>query len=125
MFDDMLITGLQQALNRSSLTQKVIAQNIANVDTPNYKAQELSFNQTLTNALSAEKTDPRDFSFSTEDQGRIVTDNSTALQNNGNNVDIDKEMVNMAKNQLNYQAYTEAISRKLNQYNIVLGGSGA
>src|ERR1700730_2259597 len=121
MFDDMLITGLQQALNRSSLTQKVIAQNIANVDTPNYKAQELSFNQTLNNALSAEKTDSRDFSFSTEDQGLIVTDNSTALQNNGNNVDIDKELVNMAKNQLNYQAYTEAISRKLNQYNIILG----
>ena len=125
MFGDKTITGLEQALNRSSLTQKVIAQNIANVDTPNYKAQEVTFNQALTNALSAKKTDPRDFSFSTGDQGRIVTDNSTTLQNNGNNVDIDKEMVNMAKNQLNYQAYTEAISRKLNQYNIVLGGSGA
>ncbi|HSU80165.1 MAG TPA: flagellar basal body rod protein FlgB [Candidatus Angelobacter sp.] len=125
MFGDTTITGLEQALNRSSLTQKVIAQNIANVDTPNYKAQEVTFNQALTNALSAKKTDPRDFSFSTGDQGRIVTDNSTTLQNNGNNVDIDKEMVNMAKNQLNYQAYTEAISRKLNQYNIVLGGSGA
>jgi flagellar basal-body rod protein FlgB len=125
MFGDSMITGLQQALNGSSLTQQVIAQNIANVDTPNYKAQEVTFNQALTDALSAKKTDPRDFSFSTEDQARIVTDNSTSLQNNGNNVDIDKEMVNMAKNQLNYQAYSEAISRKLNQYNIVLGGSGA
>jgi flagellar basal-body rod protein FlgB len=125
MFGDSMITGLQQALNRSSLTQQVIAQNIANVDTPNYKAQEVTFNQALTDALSAKKTDSRDFSFSTEDQTRIVTDNSTSLQNNGNNVDIDKEMVNMAKNQLNYQAYSEAISRKLNQYSIVLGGSGA
>jgi flagellar basal-body rod protein FlgB len=125
MFGDSTITGLEQALNRSSLTQKVIAQNIANVDTPNYKAQEVTFNQALNDALTARKTDPRDFSFSTEDQTRIVTDNSTTLQNNGNNVDIDKEMVNLAKNQLNYQAYAEAISRKFNQYNIVLGGSGA
>ncbi len=122
MLGDTTISRLEQALNRSSLTQKVIAQNIANVDTPNYKAQEVTFGSALSNSLQALRTDPRQFEFSNSATPQIVTNPNATMQNNGNTVDIDKEMVNLANNQLNYQAYVEAISRKFNQYNTVLGG---
>lgn len=125
MLGDSLISSLEQALNRSSLTQRVIAQNIANVDTPNYQAQQVTFSQSLSDALQARRTDPRHLTFTQSDNvGNVVQDNSGAMQNNGNNVDIDTQMISMAKNQLNYQAYADAISRKFNAYNIVLGGQG-
>ncbi|MDP4105865.1 MAG: flagellar basal body rod protein FlgB, partial [Bacillota bacterium] len=44
-------TSLEQALNYSSLKQKVISQNIANADTPNYKAQDVSFKAILQNEM--------------------------------------------------------------------------
>lgn len=123
MLGDSIISGLEQALNRSSLTQRVIAQNIANVDTPNYKAQSVRFSQSLSDALQARRTDPRQFQFTNAgNAGQIVTDDTAAMQNNGNTVDIDKQMVQMAKNQLNYQAYADAISRKFSEYTTVLGG---
>ena len=45
------ISRLENALNYSSTKQKVISQNIANVDTPNYKAKDVSFKATFNEAL--------------------------------------------------------------------------
>ena len=45
------ISRLENALNYSSTKQKVISQNIANVDTPNYKAKEVSFKAAFNEAL--------------------------------------------------------------------------
>lgn len=122
MLGDTSISRLEQALNLASLNQKVIAQNIANVDTPNYKAQQLSFSNVLSDSMQAIKTDPRQFDFSNSGTPQIVTEPNAVMQNNGNTVDIDKEMVNLANNQLNYQAYADAIGRQFNMYNTVLGG---
>jgi flagellar basal-body rod protein FlgB len=123
LFGNTPISFLEKALDRSSMTQRVIAQNIANVDTPNYKAKRVEFKSELQSAFQARRTDPRHFSFSGDSGGmRIVTDNSHAVQNNGNNVDMDSEMVDLAKNQIAYQAYSEAISRKFNEWKIVLKG---
>ena len=123
LFGNTPIPSLENALNRASLAHRVIAQNIANVDTPNYKAKHVAFNDELQSAFQARRTDPRQLSFSGNTGGaRIVTDNNTTIQNNGNNVDMDSEMVDLAKNQLAYQAYSEAISRKFNEWKIVLKG---
>jgi len=126
LFYQTTIPLLETALNRSSLTQRVISQNISNVDTPNYKAKRVVFNDHLEMAIRALRTDPRHFSFKGDTSiGRIETDNSSTVQNNGNNVDMDSEMINLAKNQIAYQAYSEAISRKFNEWKIVLqGGQG-
>lgn len=121
MLGDTSISRLEQALNQASLNQKVIAQNIANVDTPNYKAQEVSFSNVLSDSIQAIRTDSRQFEFSNSTP-QVITDPNAVMQNNGNTVDIDQQMVNLANNQLNYQAYADAISRKFNMYNTVLGG---
>ncbi|WP_077615073.1 flagellar basal body rod protein FlgB [Caenibacillus caldisaponilyticus] len=127
LFGSTPIPSLEKALDRADLTQRVIAQNIANVDTPGYKAKTVAFRNVLQSAFQARRTDPRHFAFSTDsdDGARVVTDWTTTIQNNGNNVDIDKEMLNLATDQIAYQAYSEAISRKFNEWNIVLkGGNG-
>ncbi|MBY8912199.1 flagellar basal body rod protein FlgB [Bacillus sp. YC2] len=120
------IQNLDKALGRANIKQKVITDNIANIDTPNYKAKKVSFqnllNQETTN-LEAVKTDYRhvDFTDSGTDYS-IVSSGDTSYQQNGNNVDIDKEMTSLAENQINYQALVERMSGKFNSLKTVLTG---
>lgn len=113
------INSLERAISQSTAKQKVISNNIANVDTPNYKAQEVRFNHALSNEmqkLQAVKTNEKhvDFGGANSSGYRIVSKNNTNYQHNGNNVDIDQEMTEMAKNQIQYNALVERLSGKFN-----------
>lgn len=73
--------------------------------------------------LESVKTDYRHVDFSdTGSNGSIVANSNTAYQQNGNNVDIDKEMTDLAENQINYQALVERMSGKFNSLKTVLTG---
>ncbi|MFB4184729.1 flagellar basal body rod protein FlgB [Bacillus velezensis] len=120
------IQNLENALGRADIKQKVLTNNIANIDTPNYKAKKVSFRNVLdqeTSNLEAVKTDYRhvDFTGSGDDYS-IVSSSDTSYQQNGNNVDIDKEMTDLAENQINYQALVERMSGKFNSLKTVLTG---
>ncbi|MFT8309829.1 MAG: flagellar basal body rod protein FlgB [Sporolactobacillus sp.] len=125
MFSVTPLNAIERALNESMAEQNAIAQNIANVDTPNYKAQKVTFNDVLQTKLKANRTDESQIDFSSsEDSGyRTVTDNYGSVQNNGNNVDLDHEMSELAQNQLLYQTLSQAASDQFKKFNIVLGGS--
>jgi flagellar basal-body rod protein FlgB len=120
------INNLEQAINQSTAKQKVISNNIANVDTPNYKAQEIRFNKSLENEmqkLHATKTNNKHFDFGTTSSGyQIITRNNTNYQHNGNNVDIDQEMTEMAKNQIQYNALIDRLSSKFHSLKTVIKG---
>ncbi|MBG9548147.1 flagellar basal body rod protein FlgB [Cytobacillus firmus] len=122
------ISTLEQALNYSSLKQKVISQNIANADTPNYKAKDASFKAAFKSALDesmdANKSDYRHYDFkngSSSGQG-IVTRPDTSYNHNGNSVDLDKEMADLATNQIYYNAVIERVSGKFSSLQNVLRG---
>lgn len=125
-----LISGsmnlLERALDYSSAKQKAISNNIANADTPNYKAQKASFSSMLSSEvdrqLMAHKTNSRHLDF------RRTASNADAIVNlsynhNGNSVDIDKEMSELAKNQIFYNAVSERLSSKYQGLtNVIKGG---
>ena len=111
---------LEKALDTESLRRKVIANNIANVDVPHFKRSEINFESELKRViyeqenpdskLPAKMTDQRHIPFYTPReiesvQPRINLDYNTTERNDGNNVDIEKEIVDSAKNQLRYNAY--------------------
>jgi flagellar basal-body rod protein FlgB len=111
---------LEKALDTESLRRKVIANNIANVDVPHFKRSEVNFESELTraimeqqdpdNKLPAKLTDKRHIPFYVPREiesvrPRINLDYNTTARNDGNNVDIEKEVVDSAKNQLRYNAY--------------------
>ena len=120
------ISTLERAINQSNTKQKVISNNIANVDTPNYKAQEVKFGNSLGDEmqkLSAKKTTSKHIEFGTTSSSyQVVSKNNTSYQHNGNNVDIDKEMTEMAKNQIQYNALVERLSSKFNSLKTVIKG---
>lgn len=118
---------LEKALDYSSLKHKTIAQNIANVDVPNYKAKDVSFKQVLaesTKPIVANRTDSRHFKFSiSTGQLNVYTKKNTEYNHNGNNVDIDSEMSDMAANQIYYQALIERLNGKFSTLqNVIKGG---
>ena len=118
---------LENSLAYSSLKQKVIVNNIANVDTPNYKAQEVSFKTELDRAtLQANRSNDRHFEFKRGSSNiEINTRRTTAYNHNGNNVDIDKEMADMAENQIYYNVLVDRMNGKFNALKEVLKGGNS
>lgn len=127
----VLFTGtialLEKALDYSSVKQNVIAHNIANADTPNYKAKDVQFSAYLHDALEkriqAKRTDERHIPFQSRDpQIQITTRKNLRYHHNGNSVDIDYEMAELAKNQIYYQTMTDILSGKLRTLQTVIRG---
>ncbi|HZG73672.1 MAG TPA: flagellar basal body rod protein FlgB [Chondromyces sp.] len=118
---------LEQALNYSSMKQKVIANNIANADTPNYKAKDVSFKkmfeESLGQSIQAFRTDSRHYSFNKGSNPVIVTNRNVTYNQNGNSVDVDKEMADLATNQIYYNAIADRIGGKFSSLqNVIKGG---
>lgn len=121
------LQSLESALNAAATRQDVISNNIANVDTPHYKSKQVMFKNELSKAIAfeAKKTHSRHVSFkrSNENGDYIVnTQTNTTLNNNGNNVDIDREMALLAENQILYNALVDRINGKFNSLKTVARG---
>ncbi|MDV7763255.1 flagellar basal body rod protein FlgB [Peribacillus simplex] len=121
--------SLENALNYSNTKQKVISQNIANSDTPNYKAKEVdktqSFKAELGSSLKSYRTDERHYTFKSErgHASPIVFQKNVQYNNNGNSVDVDKEMTDLAANQIYYNAVSDRLSGKFQSLeNVIRGG---
>ncbi|UOQ85569.1 flagellar basal body rod protein FlgB [Gracilibacillus salinarum] len=121
------IQSLENSLQYASVKNQTIANNIANVDTPNYKAKSVQFNNVLNEELSkgfkTTRTDARHLDFSTESSAvRVTTNTGSTYNHNGNNVDVDKEMTDLAKNQIYYQALVDRINGKFSSLQSVIRG---
>lgn len=115
---------LKKGLDASSQRQSVISNNIANVNTEGYKRSYVTFEDNLKESvdnLEMLRTDPKHINDGA-DYGDIEVkqDSSTSMNEDGNNVDIDTEMADEAKNTLKYYALTSEASRRLNMTSSVI-----
>lgn len=115
---------LESAISAASLRQSVLANNIANVDTPYFKRSDVAFEELLSQAIDGQSgsqalpgimTNARHIpingsSTSSGPKPQVITEHSTSINNNRNNVDIDKEMSLMAENQLRYNLYVQQVN---------------
>ncbi len=105
---DVTQRALEVALHGSELRQGVIANNIANVNTPGFKRSDVSFGPELAGALSfggAEAVagvDPT-----------VSVDATSAMRVDGSNVDIDREANNLAQTQLQFSALMAVVTKNL------------
>lgn len=118
------IQNMERALDRTSLQQKTTAQNIANVDTPGYKAKHVVFKDEFDRQMQAYRTNPKHLQFSTSARGgySISAKNDTVIHNNENNVDMDRQMTNLAKQQIQYQALVQRLNTEFSHLKTVLRG---
>lgn len=117
---------LEMGIQNTALRRNLIANNIANVDTPGYKRAELSFESQLRRAVDSEaparlkthRTNERHIDFNkqidfTKVQPRISVEYDTSYRNDGNNVDIDIEAAQASKNTMQYNLMMELYSRNI------------
>ena len=121
------ISNLETGLNYASLKNKTIAQNIANVDTPNYKVKNVNFEKMLTEAknstINANRTDVKHYDFSIKQSTPgVYSYENFNYRSNGNGVDMDAEQASLAENQIYYNAMIDRMSGKLNTLNTVIKG---
>ncbi len=124
---------LKRSMDVSVLRRNVISNNIANAETPNFKRSVVNFETALRKALESQKarppaqlvSDPRHIPFyQPQDyrdvQPRRVLDYLTTAKNNGNNVDLEEEMMLATQNQLLYQTLATVVSAEYSRVAIVL-----
>jgi flagellar basal-body rod protein FlgB len=113
MLEDLTSVTLATALSGLSAQQRVTANNIANLETPNFTASTVSFSDSLRSAVAA--GDPTQTIFAQAASG-------DAPGVNGNNVSLDTETINAEKSQLQYQLLSTAISNKFNLIDTAIKG---
>ncbi|MFT9270217.1 MAG: flagellar basal body rod protein FlgB [Liquorilactobacillus nagelii] len=113
---------MKAAMGVSATRAKVISSNIANVNTANYKAKRVIFENQLADAkqnLGLVTTNKRHIN-SGSSNAYITTDNDTSVTKNGNNVDLDVELANQATNSLYYNSLVSQINGRLQMMGYVV-----
>ena len=121
------VNVLKAAADASWTREEVLAYNIANVVTPNYKRQDVDFTTYLNSALS--RTNGGSSSLTNRVNNinyndvaiRTYTDNSTlSYRTDGNNVDLSTENVELAAEQINYNALIDSMNNEFSRFKAVL-----
>ena len=114
---------IRAALTGLSSRQRTIANNVANVDTPNFKASEVRFEDALKSAISRGRSgvspDPSTLKAATT---RATRTEATSTRADGNNVDIEREMEMLGEANLTYSALTQVMSARIGILRNVVNG---
>lgn len=119
------IRVLDKAADASWLRNDAISNNIANVDTPGYKRQDVEFESVLKKALGLSRYVEMDDKVANLKVGDLKPRTYTDYANysyriDGNNVDIDNENVMLAENQLQYQGLLASINQEFSNLRTVM-----
>ncbi|NMB32970.1 MAG: flagellar basal body rod protein FlgB [Clostridium sp.] len=132
MLDRILVKSdiYEKSLDAALQRNQAISQNIANVDTPNYKRKTVAFEEHLYAAsrngrlrgtrlhskhIPVGKKDVRDIKISISEDGE-----AHSMRLDGNNVDIEMEMALMAKNTIRYSVLSQRLSNEFNKIKSVI-----
>ena len=105
---------IKSALDLSSLRQDTISSNLSNINTPDYKANRVVFESHLKNAkdgINLNKTNTNHLR-STDSIGMVEKQNNRSIKDNGNDVDVDFEMDELAANNIYYDSVVSQLNAK-------------
>lgn len=115
----------QEVLNLRAERQKVLASNVANADTPNYKARDFDFSSELSRVMEQGRADGRGLALSTTSSRHIEAQGTSPVGRDllyrvpdqpsldGNTVDMDRERAQLADNAVRYEAGLTIMNRKI------------
>jgi flagellar basal-body rod protein FlgB len=111
LLSDLTSEVLAKSLDGAGLRQRVIADNIANVETPGFTRSDVSFDEQLRAALATSDPDSA-MRRVTSATPQVELDSASPAGPNGNNVGIDREMAELTKNGLRYDALVQLLNLK-------------
>ena len=109
---------LSKLVDVTQLRHQVLAENVANVNTPGYRRQEVRFEDVLATQWTAQHGDSTWKSLRPE----VVEDHMTPARLDGNNVEIDLEMMRLNKNTLLGNTYLQLLATKLGMMKRAING---
>ena len=112
---DTVHVALERAIQASGMRHEVLSQNLANINTPGYRRQDVDFHSTLQAAVSAGKEAVQTTAFSP------APDADAPMRADGNTVDVDVENANLAQNALEYEALAQVLRARGDIIEIALG----
>lgn len=114
---DVTQIALERALAGSAQRQQLLANNLANADTPGFKRSDLDFHATLAGALQSGDSAAQLASLTFAPQ----TDTTSSMQADGNNVDVDTEMSKLSQNALDYESLVTVANARLKMLATAIG----
>ncbi|MCP5051412.1 MAG: flagellar basal body rod protein FlgB [bacterium] len=114
---DAVINKLAADLDNRVMRHKLIASNVANVDTPGYTARDLKFHRILTDnmdGLQLKRTHEKHLgSGSGEIRHNEIVESPNPGRPDGNNVNIDEELLKLSENNIQYNVSIQLLTKKL------------
>ncbi|MHC4636292.1 MAG: flagellar basal body rod protein FlgB [Planctomycetota bacterium] len=110
-----VVDFLDAGIKAEQVRQKVIANNIANLQTPEYRTIDIKFEELLSKALTTEgKVDTEEIS------PEFYLPGVTPLKSNGNDVNLEAEVGKMVKNSLKHKTYIRLLKKLYDQMNLAI-----
>jgi len=113
-----VIQGLGAALDVYQARHRVLAENVANAETPGFRARDLDFATALTRAFERDGTGDTRASA-----GEPVVDTRATVKIDGNSVDLDTEMARLSENTMKEVALTRILARKFESLKLAIQGA--
>lgn len=128
---DVSFTLLQKSMDFRTKRNILLASNVANLETPGYKARDLVFENALGKAMKAQLPGPLRVTNAKHMDGnralpldmvrpQLIRTSTSDAALDGNTVNLETEMAKLAENQIAYQAYTQMISQKFQALKTVI-----
>jgi flagellar basal-body rod protein FlgB len=116
LVDTAMIHHLTRALDLTSLRQRLVSENIANIDTPGYQTRDIDFASEFKRALTQDAGD--------ESRETVTVKTLRGLEQrpDGNNVSIDRESLLMAQNQLQFQTGVTLLRSEFSRLQLAISG---
>ena len=124
--DIPILSMLRERMEWHQERQRVLAENVANADTPNYRARDLAppdFSHEMRLALTLDRTNPLHITAQGSGGSTFAADNSGryAIRPRGNSVTHEDEMMKVASNQMDFEAAASLYSHSLALIKLAVG----
>ncbi len=122
-FDSIQFKAMESGLAALNMKQEVITHNIANIDTPDYKAYEVDFGNMLEKAYQSDMRDDeevRDKETSYDFKAKIKRTDDISTRVDGNNVDVDEQSLELYSTYIQSSAIIQKMNAKISDVRYVL-----
>lgn len=124
-FDSVSMKALQKSLDAVWLRQQTISDNIANAETAGYKSKSIGFESLLSDVLNGSYDSTESIVNEIDDIEPVVHESGkTSIMENGNNVDLDSENIELARAQLQYEYLISALTSQVNRLKYAMNDGG-
>lgn len=102
---------VEQLMDLMAKRQQALSANVANMDTPGYRASDYSFQQELA-SMTMKTTDPKHLN-PVDDSGARRFEVQSTVKPNGNDVDLERELTEITKNGMQYVTLVQFLNQKI------------